>query len=261
MTTIKSLTDSHFIIYTDGACSGNPGHGGWGSIICIDEEVTELGEYASSTTNNRMEITAALKALEYVLDVITRKKRFVFSIQLYTDSVYVIKGITQWIHGWKKKGWKNSSGENVINRDLWQKLDEVVQALHAKANCQILWSYVRGHSGVAGNERCDEIAVAFTKNTYIHLYHGDRKTYMFDIMKTPLTESLPDHQWQKNKENNDSSHHKIKSYWYIVLKNGVISRYKTWSECEGVVKGASNVKYKKVSSSDEEQTVLKSWGK
>jgi ribonuclease HI len=137
-------------IYTDGACSGNPGPGGWGTVVYFtDGSVQELGGAEPQTTNNRMEMQAAIAALQ-----IFNESGQTESITLLTDSEYVMKGATQWIQGWKKKGWKTSTGKAVLNQDLW----EVIDRLNSK---QVKWQYVRGHSGNVGNERCDAIARAF----------------------------------------------------------------------------------------------------
>lgn len=137
--------------YTDGACAGNPGPGGWGVVICYaDGSIHELGGKEPQTTNNRMEMQAAIIALEFLVKAGQQK-----SVTLYTDSEYVQKGITQWIHGWKRKGWETSSGKPVLNQDLWEYLDQ----LNSK---HIQWEYVRGHSGDTYNERCDQIARAFS---------------------------------------------------------------------------------------------------
>ncbi len=138
-------------IYTDGACSGNPGPGGWGTVVYFaDGSVHEMGGAEAHTTNNRMEMQAAIAALQFLKTV-----GYTEPIELYTDSEYVKNGITQWIHGWKKKGWKTSTGKLVLNPELWQQLD----VLNTK---QIQWLYVRGHTGNVGNERCDTIARAFS---------------------------------------------------------------------------------------------------
>ncbi|MBM0742392.1 ribonuclease HI [Phormidium sp. CLA17] len=137
-------------IYTDGACSGNPGPGGWGVVVYFsDGSRHELGGADRQTTNNRMEMQAAIAALKFLADHHTD------TIELYTDSEYVRKGITDWIKGWKKKGWKTSTGKDVVNKDLWQELD----LLNSK---QVQWRYVRAHAGNEGNERCDAIARAFS---------------------------------------------------------------------------------------------------
>lgn len=144
-------------IYTDGACSGNPGPGGWGTVIYFtDGSVHELGGADSQTTNNRMEMQAAIEALEFLLNTGQTE-----AVTLYTDSEYVKNGITQWLKGWKQKGWKTAAGKAVLNQDLWKLLD----ALQEKVNQQVSslkWCYVKGHSGDQGNDRCDEIARAFS---------------------------------------------------------------------------------------------------
>jgi ribonuclease HI len=139
-------------MYTDGACSGNPGPGGWGVVIYFDDDtVHEMGAREEETTNNRMELISAIRALKFWHW--WEQEHPVF---LYTDSEYVLKGITQWIDGWKKRNWKNASGKSVSNQDLWQELDLLNQP-------QIGWQHVRGHSGNVGNERCDAIARAFSE--------------------------------------------------------------------------------------------------
>ncbi|XWK86681.1 MAG: ribonuclease HI [Phormidium sp.] len=138
-------------IYTDGACSGNPGPGGWGVVVYFaDDSVYEIGGAEALTTNNRMELQAAIAALEFLSK--TGQKE---PVTLYTDSEYVKKGITIWVKGWKNKGWKTSQGKAVLNQDLWETLDKLNSA-------KINWQYVPGHAGNVGNERCDEIARNFS---------------------------------------------------------------------------------------------------
>ncbi len=145
-------------IYTDGACSGNPGPGGWGTVVYFsDGGIQELGGGDRATTNNRMELQAAIDGLAYYVNSGQKQP-----IVLYTDSEYVKNGITKWISGWKKKGWKTSTGKPVLNQDLWEALD----ALHSS---QVEWRYVKGHSGNEGNDRCDEIARSFSHNSPIPL--------------------------------------------------------------------------------------------
>ncbi|MEO0406152.1 MAG: ribonuclease HI [Cyanobacteria bacterium P01_A01_bin.135] len=147
-------------IYTDGACSGNPGPGGWGTVIYfVDQRRHELGGAAESTTNNRMELQAAIEALAVLVALDTSSLDS--SPTLYTDSQYVQNGITSWIHGWKKKGWKTASGKPVLNRELWERLDTLHQQVNARLPKPLCWAYVRGHSGNAGNDRCDAIARGF----------------------------------------------------------------------------------------------------
>jgi ribonuclease HI len=132
------------IIYTDGACSGNPGPGGWGAILTFGTKEKELFGGDKATTNNRMELMGAIAALESL----TRP----CPVVLYTDSQYVQKGIKEWIHSWKKRGWKKADGKPVINADLWQRLDTA-----AKPH-KVDWRWVRGHSGDPMNERADGLA-------------------------------------------------------------------------------------------------------
>ncbi|MGF1514683.1 MAG: ribonuclease HI [Elainellaceae cyanobacterium] len=145
-------------IYTDGACSGNPGPGGWGTVLYLaGDRRHELGGAEANTTNNRMEIQAAIAGLEVLTKLDQRGP-----ITLYTDSQYVQNGITKWIHGWKKKGWKTAGGKPVLNQDLWEILDRLHQQVNARLDAPLKWAYVRGHSGNVGNERCDAIARAFS---------------------------------------------------------------------------------------------------
>jgi ribonuclease HI len=131
-------------IFTDGACSGNPGPGGWGVILRYDGEEKELHGGEAATTNNRMELMAAIRALESL-------KRPV-KARLHTDSQYVMKGITEWIHDWKRRGWRTADKKPVKNVDLWQRLEA------ALAQHDVKWFWVRGHAGHAENERADELA-------------------------------------------------------------------------------------------------------
>jgi ribonuclease HI len=131
-------------IYTDGACRGNPGPGGWGALLSYDGVEKELSGAEELTTNNRMELTAVIRALEAL-------KRPV-QARIYTDSEYVRRGITEWLPGWKTRGWRTADRKPVKNQDLWSVLD-VLAAAH-----EIEWHWVRGHSGVAGNERVDRLA-------------------------------------------------------------------------------------------------------
>jgi ribonuclease HI len=131
-------------IFCDGACSGNPGPGGWGSILRYGDHEKELSGGAADTTNNRMELTAAIAALESL----TRPCQ----VLLTTDSQYLVKGMTEWLAGWQRRGWVNSKKEPVLNRDLWERLAALAQ------KHQITWQWVRGHNGHAENERCDELA-------------------------------------------------------------------------------------------------------
>ena len=131
-------------IYTDGACSGNPGPGGWGALLQFGEHERELKGGERNTTNNRMELTAAIAALE------TLKRSC--KVHLHTDSTYLRDGITSWIHNWKRNGWRTTAKKPVKNVDLWQRLDEAIQS-H-----DIEWHWIKGHAGDPGNEAADALA-------------------------------------------------------------------------------------------------------
>lgn len=140
------MTEKRVEIYSDGACSGNPGPGGWGTLLRYNGSEKELSGFELETTNNRMELSGAIAGLESL----TRPCKVV----LTTDSQYVKKGITEWIQNWVKKGWKNSQRKEVANRDLWERL------LQLSEKHEVEWHWVRGHAGHAENERCDALARA-----------------------------------------------------------------------------------------------------
>ena len=131
-------------IYSDGACRGNPGPGGWGAILRYKGKEKELWGGEAATTNNRMELMAAIRALE----ALKRPSR----VKLYTDSIYVMKGITTWIHSWKRRGWRTADKQPVKNEDLWRQLDE------ARSKHEVEWHWVKGHAGHPENERADALA-------------------------------------------------------------------------------------------------------
>ncbi len=131
-------------IYTDGACRGNPGPGGWGALLAFKGRERELSGAEADTTNNRMELLAVIEALR----ALTRRTR----ARIYTDSQYVRLGITQWLIAWKARGWRTANRRPVKNQDLWEQLDELA------SGHELEWHWVKGHSGVPGNERCDQLA-------------------------------------------------------------------------------------------------------
>ena len=132
------------VIYSDGACSGNPGPGGWGAVMISGEHVRDICGGEPATTNNRMELMAAIQALEAL------KKPC--KVELHTDSAYVMKGISEWIHGWKKRGWLTADRKPVKNDDLWRRLDV------ARGKHDVTWKWVKGHAGHPLNERADALA-------------------------------------------------------------------------------------------------------
>lgn len=154
-------------IYTDGSSRGNPGPGGWGAIILDEERVVEMGGREDHSTNNRMELTAAIKSLEAVSGE---------EIVVYTDSEYVMKGITEWVYNWQRKGWRTANKKPVLNQDLWQELLAVTESLKASGK-KVEWKYVAGHAGIDLNERADVIATSFADNLAPSLYDGPKDGY------------------------------------------------------------------------------------
>ncbi len=228
--------ENKIIIFTDGASKGNPGPGGWGSIVCMHGKVTELGGGEKNTTNNRMELMATIEALKIV-------KSKDGEIILHTDSKYIINGITKWVYGWQKNDWITKEKKEVLNKDLWEEL------INASSGKKITWEYVGGHIGIPGNERCDEIATDFASGKKPELFHGDYKNYVFDLENT---EGEIKHIEKKVKSS-------LPAYSYVSLVNGIFHADKTWAECEKRVKGTKGAKYKKVYSSEEEKSVEKEW--
>lgn len=137
-------------IYTDGACTGNPGPGGYGAVLKYGDHIKEISGCEPRTTNNRMEMMAVIKALQQL-------KR-PCKIRVVTDSNYLVKGMTQWIHGWRRRNWVNSQKRPVLNRELWE------QILELSSRHRITWQWVKGHNGHPENERCDQLARAAIKN-------------------------------------------------------------------------------------------------
>lgn len=244
------------IIFTDGASKGNPGPGGYGAIIIFPEgKVVELGGGEKKTTNNRMELTGAIKALEEIRQrgTLTDER-----VTVYTDSKYLIGGMTGWIYGWQKNNWQKKKvladgrieESAVLNQDLWKKLMELISLNHQNDRPRkIKWNYVGGHVGVAGNERCDEIASAIAKGEKLDLYKGPLSKYQVEIMDLEHSE-----------EKKATKYNNTKAYSYLSLVNGALNIDKTWAECEKRVKGVKNVKYQKAVSLEQEKEIIKSWG-
>lgn len=231
------------LIYTDGACSGNPGPGGWGAIVVRpDGRVRELGGHEEQTTNNQMEIFGTIMALREVRDADE-------PVLICTDSTYVIRGITQWIWGWQKKGWKTAEGKDVSNKELWQQLANEV--MYRKDHGAITWRYVRGHAGVPGNERVDEIAVAFSKGNRARLYSGSILKYEIPVYDLPPEEALPEPKPKVEKQ---------PPYSYLSVLGSMAMRHSNWADCEKRVKGRAGAKFKKAKSPEDEIEILKSWG-
>ena len=227
------------IAFTDGSSLGNPGPGGFGAVIIADDTVTELGGREKHTTNNRMELVAAIEALKFPSDARGQMSKVI----IYTDSSYVINGITKWAQGWEQNGWKTKMKQDVLNRDLWEELLSQTR----KIKSEIDWIYVPGHSGVPGNERVDVIGKSFAGGAKVKLYSGSIAKYPYgDITRLPSAGDL-------------SSKKSGKAFSYISLVNGVVTRHKTWDECKECVSG-KRAKFKKAFSEAHEKEILKGWG-
>ena len=228
------------IIYTDGSSLGNPGPGGWGAIILLtDGKVVELGGAEKDTTNNRMEMTAIIEALNFV-------KKKDSQIILHTDSSYTINGITKWIHGWKKNGWIKKDKGEVLNKDLWEKLLEVTEGL------DIEWKHVSGHVGTPGNERVDRIATTFAGEKEINLFAGEYDDYGIDLFAEENEE-------KKAARSATKARSKAKAYSYLSLANGEFKKHSTWAQCEACVKGKAGAKFRKALSAEDEKAIMHEW--
>lgn len=238
-------TRQPIVVFTDGAAKGNPGPGGWGAIVVTPAgEVTELGARAAhTTTNNRMELTGAIEALSALRGVPG-------AVAIYTDSTYVIQGIGGWIFGWKKRGWKTAAGGDVLNRDLWEELDELVAA---RGKGTIAWHYVRGHAGIPGNERVDEIADGLAQGQPITLYRGPLIGYAHAILDVPDETSVPP------RSSSSGARSKGTPYSYLSVVDGQLARHTTWTECERRVKGRAGARFKKAMTAADEAAILREW--
>lgn len=235
-------------IFTDGSSRGNPGPGGWAAIIRTEKDVFELGGREDHTTNNRMELMAAIEALACVVS----KKLAGGPVLVQSDSKYVIQGITSWVFGWKRNGWITAGKKEVGNRDLWEKLSALTTSVSGQVGA-IEWKYVEGHAGHPGNERCDEIATSCADKNPVDLYVGARDRYPIDLDAAPAAGAKA----ARAKKKSSSS---IKAYSYLSLVDGVLEIHKTWSECEARVKGVRGAKFKKSGSESDEKSIIQEWG-
>ncbi len=244
------MKTAEVIIYTDGSSRGNPGPGGWGAIVATEERVVEQGGGARLTTNNKMELTAAIESLRLVRDL-----GIAGTIDVRADSRYVINGITKWVFGWQKNGWRNTQKEEVANRELWEALALVVADVQM-SGAKIVWNYTPGHAGIPGNERADAIATAYADEKNGKLFDGARAEYGVDLVThTPVGEAT-----KTKKTPAEKTRQKTKAYSYLSLVNGKLMRHTTWAECEQRVKGVKDTKFKKALSADDEREIIQAWG-
>ncbi len=239
-------TTQKIIAFTDGSSRGNPGRGGYGAVIILNMigKVVERGGREDHTTNNRMELASAHDVLSYL-------KNEKDTIEIYTDSAYLINGITKWVYGWEKNGWKTSTGSLVENKDLWELLAQDVRHLKNK----IQWHKVKGHSGVFGNERADEIATLYADGKKVALYNGALVMYE----KIAGKDVLSFEQEKKVTSKKKSSSKKGEPYSYVSMVDGVVQTHSVWADCEKRVKGKKGALYKKVFSKSEETDLIQEW--
>ena len=234
---------SNITIFTDGSSRGNPGPGGYGVVVVAGDKVKELGEREKHTTNNRMELRAAIEALKG--STFLQIQGRTLDAVVYSDSSYLINGITKWIFGWQKNGWKTKAKKDVENRDLWEKLVDLA------GNKNIEWKRIGGHAGVSGNERCDEIATSFADGEKPKLYNGPLSGYP----NKKILDFSSDEKYLKDKTA-ARGRTRAAAYSYVSLVDGIVQTHKTWVECERRVKGVKGAKYKKVLTLAEEQETV-----
>lgn len=231
------------LIFTDGACSGNPGPGGWACVIATaDGKVVERAGREEPTTNNKMELGAVIAGLRAV-------EGLAGPVLVHTDSTYVIEGITKWIQGWKRRGWTTAAGEPVKNEALWRALEGLVAA---RGRGGVDWRWVKGHAGHDANERCDELAVAAAKRKPYDLYEGPLLGYPYGSLLPSEKKTLPARPKAGEKKDDRPG-------WYLSWLDGRLERHETWAQCEARVKGRP-AKFKKVRSEEEADAAIRSWG-
>src|SRR3989344_8920410 len=230
------------LLFTDGASKGNPGRGGWGAVVAGLGKVVELGGAEVRTTNNRLELVAALRGLQYAKHLPPGPR------VLRTDSSYVINGITKWVHGWQKNGWQTKDKKDVLNKDLWS---DLVEAVHGQ---QVAWEYVGGHVGIAGNERVDFIASELALGKKVEVYKGTVEAYSVDITNLAHDTVL------KDRKSSSKSRSTTKAFSYVSEVDGDVLVHKSWGECEARVKGR-RARFKKAISQGEEGDIIAEFSK
>lgn len=234
--------ENSLIIFTDGSSLGNPGPGGYGALIAYPklDEIIELGGSKPKTTNNEMELSAIVAALGYAINSST-------TLHIYTDSRYAINGITAWMHGWAKNGWKTKTGEEIKNKSLWQTLYSLMSE---RSKDSVTFHHVRGHVGVPGNERVDDIARELAEGKNVKLFRGKISEYgIKDILHIP---DISEQQEQAKKKSG-------KAYSYVSIVDGEFHRDTSWAECEARTTGRKS-KFKKALSKEHEEEIKKEWG-
>lgn len=242
------LSKYDHIAFSDGSALGNPGPGGWGTVLVTKKSyVVELGGNEEHTTNNRMELNAVREAL-------IRLQEERGPALICSDSKYVINAVTTWIHGWKKNNWMTAGKTPVLNKDIIHDIDILIESYSHQGG--VTFQYVPGHVGVMGNERCDTIATTFAKGEIPELFEGKLGDYAIDILNITIDEALME---KKQASKGTSVKSSGKAHSYLSLIDGIAKRHTNWADCEKRVKGKS-AKYKKAMSAEDEAAILKTWG-
>lgn len=235
------------IIYTDGASRGNPGPGGWGGVVLVDDMAMELSGSSKKATNNQMELEAVISTLSDS-GAMAHKGPVI----VYSDSAYVVNGLSSWVYGWEKKGWITSTKTPVENKAMWEKA--LVLLKHYGSRLEI--AKVSGHAGNLYNERCDELAVAAALGKKEKHFQGSQKDYDLFLESIGTTaKKAPPAGGSKKKKTKDAG----PAYSYVSLVNRKVYTDKTWAACEKRVKGKKGAKYKKVFSKGEETSLIQDY--
>lgn len=251
-------------IYTDGSSRGNPGPGGWGALIIVKSKsstenwkdkakVIEIGGKDAHTTNNCMELTGALRALEEI-----KNRSVKGNVAIHTDSAYLLQGIESWVYAWEKNGWKTKDGSDVANQDIWKKLLAITYKAKLTREREIIWQKVKGHEGVVANERVDDIATRSALGEHVILFTGTLSDYekLYGIDLGIEMDKLQTHEKLNPKATKKKSKSTKPAYSYVSVVGGRIHMDSTWADCEKRVKGKKGAKYKKVFSKEEENALI-----
>ncbi|MCD8495095.1 MAG: ribonuclease HI [Candidatus Pacebacteria bacterium] len=243
--------DSHLYIFTDGSALGNPGKGGYGALLIFEQldEIIELGGAKPHTTNNEMELSAIIAALAYASHNIA-------PTTIFTDSSYVVNGITQWVHNWEKNNWRTQDKNPVAHQPLWEQLLNLVRAREQEA--PLTWKLVPSHVGIAGNERVDTIATTYAEGRNPTLYRGNLSQYPHALFPLPSDADIQAKRSEKRAANPSSSG-SSKAYSYLSLVDDVVMRHDNWLDCKVRVDGKKAL-FRKALSAEHEQEICTAWG-
>ncbi|MEX0672835.1 MAG: ribonuclease H [Candidatus Paceibacterota bacterium] len=273
--------EQQIIIFTDGSSRGNPGPGGWGAIVMFparprgrartgadrsaehnDTHVAELGGREEETTNNRMELTAAIEGLRFI-ESSAKLRDAEYKIVVRTDSKYLINGVTRWVAGWQKNDWRTKNKKAVLNQDLWRELVRLTE------HFEVTWEYVGGHIGIGGNERADVIATEFADDKKVSLATAPLEEYPIDLTDVTHDEKAlarkkmfagksSDKGFDKSSGKgfeNGSARKNMKTYSYVSMVDGEIETHSSWDECKKRVHG-KNAKFRKAVSAENEREII-----